>query len=141
MLNNKTCLLCGKKTSGRSDKKFCSDACRYEFNNQKRVSNNEPLYIINAILTKNRSILNKICVGQSTIITYDELISKEFNFDYFTNLQVDNKKQIYYFCYDFVYIPIYDRQIKKVKVIRFIMRKLSWDPWRYVKNPVEKLME
>ena len=30
-----TCLECGEKIIGRSDKKFCNDACRNSYNNKQ----------------------------------------------------------------------------------------------------------
>jgi predicted nucleic acid-binding Zn ribbon protein len=134
MEESKSCLLCGKKILGRSDKRFCSDACRYEFNNQKRATYHEPHSLINAILKKNRNILSKFCPGKASIVSKEDLLNLQFNFEYFTNLQVDDEKKIYYFCYDFVYIPFFDGEVKKVKIVRFILRKLEWDPWKYVKQ-------
>ena len=33
-----TCLNCESPTKGRSDKKFCTDLCRSQFNNQRKKS-------------------------------------------------------------------------------------------------------
>jgi predicted nucleic acid-binding Zn ribbon protein len=141
METNKSCQLCGKSFWGRSDKKFCSNACRYEFNNQKKIIRNEPQSLINSILKRNRSILDKVCVGDSIIINRDELLHRQFNFEYFTNLQVDAQKQLYYFCYDFVYLPFFENNQQKVKIIRFNMRKLTWDPWKFAKHVQESIAE
>ncbi|MCE2733793.1 MAG: hypothetical protein O9302_13950 [Cyclobacteriaceae bacterium] len=134
MEETKSCLLCRKKFYGRSDKRFCSNACRYEFNNQKRVTYNEPQSLINTILRKNRNILAKLCPGNAAIVTKETMINCQFNFEYFTNIQVDDNRKIYYFCYDFVYIPFYENEFQKVRIVRFLLRKLEWDPWKYVKQ-------
>ena len=141
METNKSCQLCGKSFWGRSDKRFCSNACRYEFNNQKKLNRNEPQTIINAILKKNRSILDKLCTGEVKVVSKEDLLHNQFNFEYFTNLQVDDQKRIYYFCYDFVYLPFIENHQHKVKIVRFNMRKLNWDPWKYVKYVEEKMAE
>ena len=58
----KSCLQCGDKISGRSDKKFCSDYCRNAFNNDQNRDVNNYVRNINNILRKNRRILAELNV-------------------------------------------------------------------------------
>src|SRR4030095_12090440 len=51
------CLACGKAVKGRSDKKFCDDYCRNNYNNQLRSNAGSYTRRINDILRKNRKIL------------------------------------------------------------------------------------
>ena len=54
------CKECKHKLSGRKDQKFCSDYCRNTFNNRLNEDANAYVRRINAILRKNRRILEKL---------------------------------------------------------------------------------
>ena len=54
----KTCLECHDPFQGRSDKKFCSDACRNNFNNKQKSDVSHQMRQINAILKKNHKVLS-----------------------------------------------------------------------------------
>ena len=56
----KTCLDCGNPIIGRADKKFCDDQCRNNYNNKLRADESTAVKNINAILFKNRKILEKL---------------------------------------------------------------------------------
>ena len=58
------CCECGDKIKGRSDKKFCNDACRSAHHNKKNKVVCSPQKKINSVLSKNRRIL-KDCFEQS----------------------------------------------------------------------------
>ncbi|MBL7762218.1 MAG: DUF2116 family Zn-ribbon domain-containing protein, partial [Chitinophagaceae bacterium] len=54
------CLNCGKPLKGRSDKKFCDDSCRNNYNNQLKSIVNNQMRNINNVLGKNRRILESL---------------------------------------------------------------------------------
>jgi predicted nucleic acid-binding Zn ribbon protein len=54
------CLECGEKIIGRSDKKFCNDACRNAYNNKQNKDSNNLMRNINNKLRKNYRILTEI---------------------------------------------------------------------------------
>jgi len=66
------CLECGDKIKGRSDKKFCNDACRSAHHNKKNKVVSNPQKTINNLLSKNRRIL-KDCFEQDIVMILDTL--------------------------------------------------------------------
>jgi hypothetical protein len=100
------CLCCNKTIKGRSDKKFCDDYCRNNFNNHLKSEAGWPIRGINSILRKNRRILEGIVKpGDTTAkITKSKALEKGFIFNYFTHLYTNKKKLVYYFCYDYGYL-------------------------------------
>ena len=60
----KTCLQCRKDLHGRSDKKFCDDYCRNNFNNQLKAHTNNFVRNVNNALGKNRRILEELLPGE-----------------------------------------------------------------------------
>jgi hypothetical protein len=105
--NTRTCLTCHKKLHGRIDKKFCNDYCRNSHNNQLKTSNN---YIrnINNLLLKNRRILQSILpeTEDTGKITQQRLLELGFQFKYNTHTYTNKKGNIYYFCYDYGFLPL-----------------------------------
>jgi YHS domain-containing protein len=97
----KLCDYCGGPVGkGRSDKKYCSDACKSEFNNQNKL----PAFVadINGIILKNWKIL-KACLGSQDRckMRVRDLGGRGFNFKFSTSERVnDTDGEVYYFCYD-----------------------------------------
>lgn len=104
----KNCLSCGKPVKGRSDKKFCDDYCRNNYNNALKSGDAKIVRNINNILRKNRSILEMmIPAGETTVkANRQKLMGMNFNFTYFTHLYKNHKGNTYFFCYDFGYLPL-----------------------------------
>ena len=110
------CLECGDKIKGRSDKKFCNDACRSAHHNKKNKIASTPQKTINNLLSKNRRIL-KDCFEQSEDKTVPKmkLENKGFVFNFYTHLVDTNKGISYKYCYDFGYYPGSDGYIHIAK--------------------------
>jgi predicted nucleic acid-binding Zn ribbon protein len=104
------CLTCGKPVKGRTDKKFCDDYCRNNYNNQLRAVNNNLVRNINNALRKNQRILEStIKAGEEmTKTTRDKLLQMGFQFKYMTHLYTNKKGTTYFFCYDYGYLPLED---------------------------------
>jgi predicted nucleic acid-binding Zn ribbon protein len=104
----KTCLACNKPIKGRSDKKFCDDSCRNNYNNElKSISNNQMRNVNNA-LGKNRRILEELLPEGKEIVktTKEKLLQKGFLFKYITHLYTTKEGKVYYYCYDYGYLPL-----------------------------------
>jgi predicted nucleic acid-binding Zn ribbon protein len=104
----KTCLACNKPIKGRSDKKFCDDSCRNNYNNElKSISNNQMRNVNNA-LGKNRRILEELLPEGKEIVktTKEKLLQKGFLFKYITNIYTTKEGKVYYYCYDYGYLPL-----------------------------------
>lgn len=105
----RVCLECGEALLGRTDKKFCSDQCRNAYNNRLNSDSNNTVRNINNILRKNRRILAETLANNLKIkISKERLLTEGFNTNYFTNIYKTQKGTIYYFCYEYGYLPLDD---------------------------------
>lgn len=114
-MEEKTCLNCGQPVGpGRKDKKYCSEACKTEYNNKlKEPSIVIPAFIpeVNKILLSNWKILHDCLTGQGGYckMRVRDLNGRGFNFKYFTSERVnDQDGEVYYFCYDVGYKMVKD---------------------------------
>lgn len=97
------CLECGEKIIGRSDKKFCNDACRNAYNNKQNKDSTNLMRNVNNKLRKNYRILREINIDGKTKVSKAKLDILGFDFDYFTNLKVYKNGSEYKFIYDYGY--------------------------------------
>lgn len=105
----KTCLICGRVLKGRSDKKFCNDFCRNNFNNsQKTKLATDEIRLINNALARNRKILESALPnGDNMAKTKKErLLSLGFQFKYLTHTYTTRTGKVYFYCYEYGYLPI-----------------------------------
>ncbi|MFP4472192.1 MAG: DUF2116 family Zn-ribbon domain-containing protein [Bacteroidales bacterium] len=102
----KSCPECGETIIGRADKKFCSDLCRNAWNNKQSRNKTNYMRKVNAILSKNRQILNDLVPHDKHTVHKDMLVKRGFNFEYCTNLYTTKTGKVYYFCYEMGYLPI-----------------------------------
>lgn len=105
---SKNCLACDKPLKGRSDKKFCDDYCRNNYNNQLKSITNNQVRNINNALGKNRRILEEMLPSgdEMTKTTKERLLQKGFLFKYVTHLYTTKSGKTYYYCYDYGYLPL-----------------------------------
>src|SRR4051812_1355529 len=106
----KNCICCSKLLRGRSDKKFCDDFCRNTYNNHQKARGNNNGFVkpINTMLMKNRNILSSLLLeGQDTIkVSREKLLRMDFQFRYITDFYSTGAGKMYFFCYDFGYLPL-----------------------------------
>ncbi len=102
------CLACGKSLKGRLDKKFCDDYCRNSYNNQQNSDQNNYVRNVNNILRKNRRILEELIPEgvEPKKILKEKMTFLGFNFKYNTHQYQNQKGQIYFFTYEFGYLPL-----------------------------------
>lgn len=105
---------------GRTDRKFCSDQCRYNYHNHRKLSADPELTRINKILAQNFTILGN-CLGQehTAIRPREELLRLGFSFDYYTQAKGE-----YRFCYYYGYIPRNQTHILIVRGFNDIVKKI-----------------
>ena len=106
--NVKECLTCGKSLKGRSDKKFCDDYCRNNYNNQLKSIISNQVRNINNTLGKNRRILESLLpTTEETARAPKEKLSRlGFQFKYITHMYTTKTGKTYYYCYDHGYLPL-----------------------------------
>jgi predicted nucleic acid-binding Zn ribbon protein len=97
---NKVCLECSEKIVGREDKKFCSDGCRNAYNNKINKDSTNYMRNINNKLRKNYRILSDLNAEGKSKTTKTKLLSRGFDFDFFTNILNTGTGNTYYFVYD-----------------------------------------
>lgn len=103
----KSCLACGKELHGRADKKFCNDYCRNAYNNHLKSANSPVVRNINNALLKNRRILEAV-LGEEEMkkLTKDKLLQQGYAFKYNTHTYTNKKGDVYFFCYEYGYLPL-----------------------------------
>jgi hypothetical protein len=148
-MEEKACLDCGQAIKvGRSDKKFCDDTCRTNYNNRQKELKQEqtehrlPEFItdVNAILAANWRIL-KECLGNqdSCRMKVRDLSGRNFNFKFFTSERVnDGDQEPYYFCYDIGYKYVEDD--RKVVIVQSSKEvKLTGQAYRFEQTGSDSL--
>lgn len=101
----RVCAECGLAVKGRSDKKFCDDACRSAYNNKINSKASAFMKTVNAVLRKNRNILHEFNPEGKTSVSKKKLQKVGFNFDYYTSTYTNKDGKTYYFCYEQGYLP------------------------------------
>ena len=114
-MNEKKCLECGAKITGREDKKFCSDYCRNAYNNKMNKDATNLMRNVNNKLRKNYRILTEFNPTGKVKVSKTKLLAKGFDFDYFTNLYRTKAGNIYHFLYDQGYLILENDQYMIVK--------------------------
>jgi predicted nucleic acid-binding Zn ribbon protein len=104
--NEQICENCGKKLTGRIDKRFCDDVCRNIFHNQQKTDEATFIKPINAILRKNRRVLITLNTNGKTKVHKDALQKAGFNFAYYTHQFTTKKGSTYIFCYEQGYLSL-----------------------------------
>ncbi|MFT7034745.1 MAG: hypothetical protein ACJA2S_003263 [Cyclobacteriaceae bacterium] len=118
MTDKKQCPQCGKKISGRLDKKFCDAYCRNSFNNLNKSVDELMIKDSNRQLRLNRRILKSLCPEGKATIRKEVLANLSFDFTTFTGMYPTAGK-VYYLCYDYAYTPIMEREtIRKVLIVQ-----------------------
>ncbi len=102
----KYCLECNDTFVGREDKKFCCDNCRNAYNNKRNKDQNNLMRNINNKLRKNYRILCTLNPSEKTKTSRSRLISKGFDFNFFTSIYTTKSGNTYYFLYDQGYIEL-----------------------------------
>lgn len=103
----RSCMSCGKPLKGRIDKKFCDDNCRNIYNNQSKLDEHALVREVVAALKKNRRILAAL-LGEEGMVKQPKakLLNMGFQFLYHTHQYVNQKGNIYYFCFEYGYLPL-----------------------------------
>ena len=120
-MTDKKCLSCDRPIKGRSDKKFCDDSCRNNYNNRLYSYSLPVVRNINNILRKNRRILEELLASSKKkvlVVERKKLVEKGFHFEYFTQQIHPDKEKQYYYCYDYGYRSIDNDRVAAIRDTR-----------------------
>ena len=112
MKAEKLCLNCMELIRGRSDKKFCGDHCRSNYN-YKRTGVDHLNFVrsVNRTLKKNRRILKYLIKNGKTRVPRKSLVDRGFNFSYHTSIHETAQRSRYFLCYDVGYLSLDDSEV------------------------------
>ena len=128
--------MCDDPLIGRTDRKYCSDQCRYLANNKNKQETERPILDANKILRRNRAILKKLCPSGKATIRKEILDAMGYDVNFFSSIFLTGKKMIYYLCYDYGFTPLLEKGIEKALIISKQDYMNSWNPWKYVDKDV-----
>lgn len=116
-MKKQTCLNCGAKIHGRSDKKFCGIDCKNAYNYTKRQETKSVTKIIDQLLHKNHHILSTLIGTQRKRMKIDrlELEKMGFSFKYITGYYVNSQNKKYHYVYDFAWMEFSNQEIMIIK--------------------------
>ena len=108
----RVCLDCGGKILGRSDKKFCSDQCRNNYNNRINRDSNNYVRNVHAQLRRNRKILADLYDEDIRRIHKDALFALGYNFTFFTHIVETTEGQKWSYCFEYGFRETEDEHIE-----------------------------
>ena len=111
--SRRRCKICKAPLRGRSDKIFCSLACKNDYHVRLRRATAISVKEIDKILHRNRSILLEIMGKNAQQKKVNRLLleKKKFRFNYFTRTYLNSRGKIYHYVYDFAWMEFSDREI------------------------------
>ncbi|MDX2278077.1 MAG: hypothetical protein NW218_00755 [Saprospiraceae bacterium] len=117
MPQNRNCLQCQKPVKGRSDKKFCTPACKSAFHNNISNIKLELFKETERVLRKNYTILDQYFnLGDKKVtIEADELDKGGFKWEYLTRVFHNNKGVQYAILYDIAWTKSENGRIDLLK--------------------------
>jgi len=133
-MERKTCPVCRSVLTGRTDKKYCSDQCRFIQNNRTKKINEQSILEANKQLRKNRMILKTLSPAGKATVRKEVLDVLGYDYSLFNSIFITNSKQVYYICYDYAFTPLFEKTTPKVHIVKYQKYMKDWDPWKYVKS-------
>ena len=97
------CLECGEPLYGRTDKKFCTTACKSKYHGQIRSIHNRLYNSTIQSLDRNYSILGQLFRLKTSTCPMPELLNMGFCPDCVTHCVRKKGKHLEYRCFDFIY--------------------------------------
>jgi hypothetical protein len=112
----RNCLQCGTSLQGRSDKRYCSVACKNEHNHRNRSQTKEAVAEIDSYLHRNREILATL-MGDSNKETLDRavLTRAKFRWEYMTGIYKNKQGKWYHLVYDYAWMEFTDQHVMIVR--------------------------
>lgn len=100
------CLDCNTPIKGRTDKKFCDDQCRSNYNNRLKADDQSFVKLVNQTLKRNREILKAKNATGKVKIDRESLVKQGFDFNFHTHSYITTNGSTYFFCYEYGYLAL-----------------------------------
>jgi hypothetical protein len=113
----RTCKVCDTPFRGRSDKIYCSVACKNVYHVDLRKKTAKVIRQTDTILHRNRSILFEV-IGDNAVqrkVPRRLLDKMKFNFNYITGYYLNSKGKTYHYVYDFSWMIFSDQEVLIVR--------------------------
>jgi predicted nucleic acid-binding Zn ribbon protein len=112
----KECKQCGKPLQGRSDKTFCSTACKNAFSFAQRRRTRDEVKEIDAYLHRNREILATL-MGESKKEILDRalLTRAKFRWEYMTSIYKNKQGKWYHLVYDYAWMEFSSQTVMVIR--------------------------
>ena len=114
------CLDCGDTLRGRTDKKFCSDQCRNNYNNRLNRDSNNFVRNVHGLLRKNRRILSDLFTEGKTTVHKDALYALGYNFSFFTHVIRGKDGSVFQYCFEFGFRETEDEFIELKQNLEYL---------------------
>lgn len=110
------CQQCTASFKGRSDKKFCSIACKNAWHTQHRIATRNAVAEIDGYLHRNREILATL-TGNASTIELDRLVLTRtgFKYEFHTGTYLSKEGKMYRIVYDYAWMDFSDQKILIVR--------------------------
>jgi hypothetical protein len=115
----KTCPICEEEVKGRSDKIYCSKKCASTAYYDVRLENDSFFIEVDKQLKINRKILKKYNRSGYTTLRKELLVEEGFDPNYFTHYWKNTKNQVYLFCYDYGFLLVEQKGVKKYLLVEW----------------------
>lgn len=111
------CQHCGTEFKGRSNKKFCSNACKNNYHNEAYRESNQVVLNLDKKLHKNRSVLKDMFqVYRSSPISLDILKARGFDENFHTHTFNAPSGDRYVMVYEVGYKMSFDDQVQIIEL-------------------------
>jgi hypothetical protein len=116
------CPVCHTEVVGRSDKVYCSPACKSSQQYEERLEQEAFFFEVDRQLKKNRRILRKYNQVGMTTLRQEVLLAEGFNPRFFTHYWKNGKGKVYFFCYEFGFLNLQEQGKEKFVLV-------TWQPY------------
>ena len=104
----KTCMACNRRISGRTDKKFCNNACKNEYHNSRKVKLGQTESRVLSSMRKNRMILEKMEITGPVETPVSDLEKLGFDPAGLSGLTIAEDHSVITNCYEFALVLTQD---------------------------------
>ena len=120
MSEKNSCSNCGVELTGRKGKKYCDNYCKSDFYYKKHKSEPDTLFKrVEKQIKLNRKFLAHFNTAGKSNIRKTKLIDEGFNPHFFTHYWKNKKGDVYFFCFDFGFLEVKERNLTKYILIEY----------------------